>query len=815
MRRTIIGSMGSGVLALGLLTACGGGGGGNFSSNAGLVKLTTEAANPGVTGQAYSTTFAATFPHPPGLFQVSGGALPPGVILDSQTGVVSGYPRTIGNYRFQIAARDGVDPAIPIGRDANFAEDRRDYSVVVTRGPPQILPQIIPTAQYRASFGYQIDAAGGTAPFTFTKTGGTLPAGLTLSPSGFLGSFPTQALQHPYSFDVLLTDAQGLTDAKTLTVDVVVLPLVILTSAIPAGAQNFPYDTTLTLASTGAGAPITWSQATPVAGETLLSSIGMQITPQGHVTNLPPATGPTTLSPAGGFLFTAQVTDESLQTVSRQYSLQVKPGPTLTNINPKSSAVAGPYTATGLNFQTGATLVFKPGPSAVTITPTVVNSTTLTFPSAPATPSGGGAVTVRVLNPDGGYFDLLNGFVFPLANMSFGTKAFVSSTLSSTGVAVADLNGDGRADIVHCGASGFRPNNYYASTSTVGGLELLINTGSLAFTTTSLDTGNYYDVEIADVNTDGKPDIVALGQSSIRVWINNPLGTFTAGPITPHSSGSYPQDLSIASLNGDSIPDVVFGSSAYSAAGACYAFSGNGSGGFALVDSATSTLSASSGVVANTVVDFDGDGRQDVVAGTGFASSGAMFRRSSTQASGAFGTWISGPNAPSSYAGCTALAAGNYYGDGRPAIVLNYSQDPSDGGGRALYVFSGSGLATQTTLTAPATLGKWIGTGDFDLDGKTDWALSMTTATVGVYKGATLSLVQTLDASAGSPSVSAPRTGRIASGDLDADGRPDLVVATSYWARDWQPEIYSGSYQLNTSGDGGTKGLVIWLNSSN
>ena len=38
---------------------------------------------------------------------------------------------------------------------------------------------------------------------------------------------------------------------------------------------------------------------------------------------------------------------------------------------------------------------------------------------------------------------------------------------------------------------------------------------------------------------------------------------------------------------------------------------------------------------------------------------------------------------------------------------------------------------------------------------------------------------------------------------------------SSYWARDYQPGIYSGSYQLNLAGDGGSKGIVIFINTSN
>ena len=93
--------------------------------------------------------------------------------------------------------------SLPPGRDATYAEDRKSFNVSIALGPPHILPQQPTPAQYRASYGYQIDVAGGTAPYTFAQTGGTLPAGLTVSPTGFLGSFPSPIVAQPtpYLFD--------------------------------------------------------------------------------------------------------------------------------------------------------------------------------------------------------------------------------------------------------------------------------------------------------------------------------------------------------------------------------------------------------------------------------------------------------------------------------------------------------------------------------------------------------------------------------------------------------------------------------------
>src|SRR5262245_10788046 len=186
------------------LTSCGGGGG-SGKAVPGLVTLTTDSAPNGTTGVAYTAQFEAFIPHPPGTFVLAGGALPTGLTLDHNTGVISGYPRQVGVFHFTIAARDGTDADLPPNRDANFSQDARDFVVNIALGPPHILPQQPPAATYRQSYGYQIDVAGGTQPYTFSgppAQAGTLPAGLTVSSTGLLGTFPTEANALPYNFDV-------------------------------------------------------------------------------------------------------------------------------------------------------------------------------------------------------------------------------------------------------------------------------------------------------------------------------------------------------------------------------------------------------------------------------------------------------------------------------------------------------------------------------------------------------------------------------------------------------------------------------------
>jgi hypothetical protein len=816
---------------VGFSTSCGGGGGSGGGGNGSLVALTTSSLPPATTGAPYAATFEATFPHPPGVFLVTGGSLPAGLSLDLQTGAVAGYPRQVGTFKFELAARDGPDEVqlggeLPQGRDASFAEARKVFTVDVAQGPPNILPQEVPAATYRHSYAYPIQVAGGRAPYVFSQTGGTLPPGLSIGTDGTIGTFPTEAQQAPYGVQVTVTDADGLSDTETLSVRVVVLPLIIYTSdPIPEAAVGFSYDLPLTLASQGGGEPFTWSQAPVGPGEVDLSTIGLQVTPTGHLTDL--GSGPTDV---GTFAFSVRVTDEPGQVETRALTLKVNPGPVVTSVTPNRASLPGPFTVTGLNFQPGAVVIFKPGATQTVVSPTFVSSTTLTFPSPVPKPlNAGGAVDVRVRNPDGGFFTKPTAFIFPAATLAFPTKGFVASTLSSTGLDAADVDGDGLADLVHSGASGVQPYSGGAA-STAGGVHLLKNLGGNppTFALTVLDTSNAYDVKLADVNVDGKLDVVALEQTTIKTWLNgvgsNPLGTFSPGPTSTLPSGfTYPSStLAVGRLNSDLVPDLAFGVAHYpnsNVNGRLYTMTGDGSGAFTLLESHLTTLSNSYGVLALQLVDTDGDGRTEVAAGIGMNPfSGPMFKYASPTSTGVLSTWAArgGTITSPGYGSVTGIVPGDFLGNGTPAVVCLMSGAPSYSNFRRVDQFTGSGLSSQSTLANPPGAVMKCGTAiDGDFDTKIDFAVTLKDAQVTIWRQSSAGYALTLDATAGTPAVSSPKLGRIVSADVDGDGRPDLLATTSYWSAEGMASNYGSFYALGATGNGGSMGVVFWLNGSN
>jgi hypothetical protein len=79
---------------------------------------------------------------------------------------------------------------------------------------PSTLPDGIPGSSYSQT----ITASGGTAPYTFSKISGSLPAGLTLTEDGSLSG--TVGSSGDYTFEVQAVDTNNISGAKTYTLTV-------------------------------------------------------------------------------------------------------------------------------------------------------------------------------------------------------------------------------------------------------------------------------------------------------------------------------------------------------------------------------------------------------------------------------------------------------------------------------------------------------------------------------------------------------------------------------------------------------------------
>jgi hypothetical protein len=125
--------------------------------------------------------------------------------------------------------------------------------------PPVITTASIPTQVLNQSFSFQLQAAGGVAPLTWTTTS-TLPPGVALSGSGVLSGTPTGSAA-TYSLTVTVTDALLRSVSGPLQFIVVATAgaLVITTPALATGwaTGNFTYY--FQLYAQGGAPPYRWS----------------------------------------------------------------------------------------------------------------------------------------------------------------------------------------------------------------------------------------------------------------------------------------------------------------------------------------------------------------------------------------------------------------------------------------------------------------------------------------------------------------------------------------------------------------------------
>jgi hypothetical protein len=116
-------------------------------------------------------------------------------------------------------------------------------------------------------------------------------------------------------------------------------------------------------------------------------------------------------------------------------------------------------------------------------------------------------------------------------------------------IATADFNGDGIPDFV-VGAEGFGQEGITVFLSRGdGSLMPGVNYGT---------SDTLYNVAVADFNGDGKADIVAVDYDNnfVQIFTGKGDGTFTAGP-TYSTGGDYPWQVVTGDFNHDGYPDVA------------------------------------------------------------------------------------------------------------------------------------------------------------------------------------------------------------------------------------------------------------------
>ncbi len=266
---------------------------------------------PGVlNGADYSEQILANGGVAPLIFTVSSGSLPPGLNLNTNGYVTGRTTSDGGTYNFTVKVTDQGTPPLTVSKA---------FTLVVTPAPAlSVATTSLPNAALGSPYSAVLAANGGVPPLTWSIASGTLPPGLTLTPStGQISGTPTTQSTTPYAFTVQVTDSSLLppndqpqtTPPQSLSITVgPPNTLSIATTSLPEAESSNLYSEKIV--ATGGVAPFDWTLTKGIlpTGMSLDASTGV-------ISGVATAVSSNT--------FTIQVTDSENATASATFTISI------------------------------------------------------------------------------------------------------------------------------------------------------------------------------------------------------------------------------------------------------------------------------------------------------------------------------------------------------------------------------------------------------------------------------------------------------------------------------------------------------------
>jgi FG-GAP-like repeat/PASTA domain len=346
--------------------------------------------------------------------------------------------------------------------------------------------------------------------------------------------------------------------------------------------------------------------------------------------------------------------------------------------------------------------------------------------------------------------------LFASSAPSFAGPRSYATWRSPESVAIRDLNGDRKPDLAVA-------NNGLNDDGKIVSVLLNKHDGSFRAKRDYTTGRGPLSVAIGDLNGDRKPDLVTANNyaSTVSVLTNRGNGSFHAKRDYKTGRGAY--SVAIGDLNGDGKPDLA---TANADAGSVSVFINRGHGSFAR----RHNYATGSAPVSVAIGDLNGDRKPDLAT--------ANNNTVSVLANRGDGSFRAKRDYKTAGGGAASVAIGDLNGDGKPDLATANAYAAS-----SVSVLANRGDGTfkakrdYTTGAAPFS----VAIGDLNGDRKPDLA----TANFGTddNPGHTVSVL----ANRGDGSFRAKRdfaTGRrplsVAIGDLNGDGKPELVTANTY-----------------------------------
>jgi uncharacterized protein (TIGR03437 family) len=342
----------------------------------------------------------------------------------------------------------------------------------------------------------------------------------------------------------------------------------------------------------------------------------------------------------------------------------------------------------------------------------------------------------------------------------FKTNKFIETADSPLLTVIGDFNKDGKMDIANYQSSSPIQNLRSAIEIQLGNGNgdfavskyLIVDYSPISFSNTSFKTG--------DFNGDGTLDFCLTQLGQIRIWLGNGAGDFGAPKTYPLNSDlPFPipsASILVTDINGDGRSDVMFSNTFLNVLLA------TPEGGLAVAKTFTIGVQA----ILLGAADLNGDGKPEIVGGSVNGENNVFIFNN--EGDGKFST----PTSINVAFPAGVVAFADFNGDQKPEILVS---TPTNNAATLLMNNGTGGFSTAKFLFNRSFSG--IVTGDFNKDGKQDFAFSQNptyagyVASFGIYYG---------DGAGNFPNVSAYQIGSnpqtLLSADFNKDGLQDFLI---------------------------------------